>query len=46
MKNWQVLWPIRVILSWEEFSPWAFELIYILWNEKSSERIKKVLILL
>ena len=46
MKNWQVLWPIRVTLSWEEFSPWTFELIYILWNKKSSERIKKVLILL
>lgn len=46
MKNGQVLWPVRVTLSWEEFSPWAFEIIYILGNKKSSERIKKVLILL
>ena len=46
MKNGQVLWPIRVALSWEQFSPWALELIYILWNSKSSQRIKKVLDLL
>ena len=43
MKNWQVLWPIRISLSWEQFSPWAFELIYILWKNLSSQRIKKVL---
>jgi len=43
MKNWQVLWPVRVALSGEEFSPWALELIYILWKEKSIQRIKKVL---
>ena len=43
MKNGQVLWPVRVALSWEAFSPWALELIYILWNKKSSERIEKVL---
>ncbi len=43
MKNWQVLWPIRCTLSWEEFSPWAFEMIYILWNGESIKRIKKVL---
>jgi hypothetical protein len=43
MKNGQVLWPVRVALSWEQFSPWALELIYILWNNKSIERIKKVL---
>ncbi len=41
MKNWQVLWPVRCALSWEQFSPWALELIYILWREKSIERIKK-----
>ncbi len=43
MKNWQVLWPVRYALSWEQFSPWALELIFILGNEKSSERLKKVL---
>ena len=43
MKNGQVLWPVRVALSGEAFSPWALELIYILWNKKSSERIEKVL---
>jgi glutamyl/glutaminyl-tRNA synthetase len=43
MKNGQVLWPVRVALSWEMFSPWALELIFILWNKKSSERIEKVL---
>lgn len=43
MKNWQVLWPIRVCLSWEQFSPWAFELIGILGVKKSIERIQKML---
>jgi glutamyl-tRNA synthetase len=42
-KNGQILWPLRVALSWEEFSPWAFELAYILWKEKSIQRVKKVL---
>lgn len=44
LKNWQVLWPVRVALSREQFSPWALELIYILWKEKSIERIEKTLI--
>ncbi len=43
MKNWQVLWPVRVSLSGEEFSPGAFELISILWREKSIARINKFL---
>ncbi len=43
MKNGQVLWPVRCALSWEAFSCWALELIYILGNKKSSERLKKVL---
>jgi hypothetical protein len=30
-------------LSWEMFSPWALELIYILWREKSIDRISKCL---
>ena len=40
-KNWQVLWPLRCALSGEEFSPWALELIYILWKEESEKRIQK-----
>jgi glutamyl/glutaminyl-tRNA synthetase len=43
MKNWQVLWPVRCALSGEEFSPWALELIYILWIDKSIKRIKETL---
>lgn len=43
MKNGQVLWPVRVALSWEKFSPWALEMLYILWKEKSIERIEKSL---
>jgi hypothetical protein len=46
MKNGQVLWPVRVPLSWEQFSIWALELIYILGNKKSIERIEKILNLL
>jgi hypothetical protein len=29
-KNGQILWPLRIALSGEEFSPGAFELAYIL----------------
>lgn len=43
MKNWQVLWPVRCALSWEQFSPGALELLYILWIEESKKRIKKVI---
>jgi glutamyl/glutaminyl-tRNA synthetase len=43
MKNGQVLWPVRVALSWEQFSIWALELIYILWTEKSRQRIENIL---
>ena len=43
MKNGQVLWPTRVALSAEAFSPGALELIFILGNKKSSERISKIL---
>ncbi len=43
MKNGQVLWPTRCALSWEKFSPWAFEMIYILWNTESQIRINKTL---
>ena len=43
MKNGQVLWPVRVALSGEEFSPWAFEMIYIYGIEKSRDILQKVL---
>lgn len=43
MKNGQVLWPARVALSGEEFSPGTLELIYLLGKEKSLERINNVL---
>lgn len=43
MKNGQVLWPVRVALSMQQFSPGALELIYIFGKEKSIERIQKIL---
>ncbi len=43
MKNWQVLWPTRCALSWEQFSPWALELIFILWVEESKKRLEKTI---
>jgi len=43
MKNGQVLWPVRVALSMEQFSPGALELLYVLGKDKSIERIEKVL---
>lgn len=42
-KNGQVLWPIRVALSGEEFSPGAFELAHILGKDESLRRIDRVL---
>ncbi len=42
-KNGQVLWPLRVALSGEEFSPGAFELAYILGRDESIKRVKKVI---
>jgi glutamyl-tRNA synthetase len=42
-KNGQVLWPLRIALSGEEFSPGAFELAYILWRDESLKRIEKYL---
>jgi glutamyl/glutaminyl-tRNA synthetase len=42
-KNGQILWPVRVALSMQQFSPGALELVYILGKEKSIQRIEKVL---
>lgn len=43
MKNGQVLWPVRVGLSMQQFSPGALEMVYIFGREKSIERLQKVL---
>jgi glutamyl-tRNA synthetase len=43
MKNGQVLWPVRVAIYMQQFSPGGLELIYIFGREKSIERIGKVL---
>jgi len=39
LKNWQTLWPIRAILSWVQASPWAFEIMYILWKQETLKRL-------
>ena len=39
-KNWQILWPIRSVLTWVQASPWAFEMLYVLGKEESLNRIK------
>ncbi len=43
VKNGQVLWPLRVALSNEEFSPGVFELMVVLGKEKSLKRLKEAL---
>ena len=43
LKNWQVLWPIRAILTGVEASPWAFEMLYILGKKESLKRLKDML---
>lgn len=42
-KNGQILWPLRVALSGEEFSPGAFELAYMLGQTITIHRIQKLL---
>ena len=42
LKNGQILWPIRAILSGVEASPGAFELMEILWKEETLKRLKKI----
>jgi glutamyl/glutaminyl-tRNA synthetase len=41
LKNGQVLWPIRAILTGVEASPGAFEMLYILGKEESILRLKE-----
>ncbi len=43
LKNGQVLWPLRAMLTWVEASPWAFEMLYLLWKEESLLRLKSYL---
>lgn len=43
MKNGQVLWPLRIALSGEEFSPGAFELVHILGLDVSRQRVQAML---
>ncbi len=43
LKNGQVLWPLRIALSGEEFSPGAFELASILGLETAKTRVKRLI---
>lgn len=40
LKNGQVLWPLRAVLSGEQYSPGAFEMLWALGKEESLNRIK------
>lgn len=40
IKNGQLLWPMRVALSGEQFSPGVFELIWVLGKEESLKRLQ------
>ncbi len=44
IKNGQLLWPMRVALSGEQYSPGVFELIWVLGKEESVKRLKAGLI--
>lgn len=41
LKNGQVLWPTRVALTGEQFSPGVFEVLWALGKEKSLQRLKQ-----
>jgi glutamyl/glutaminyl-tRNA synthetase len=41
LKNGQVLWPLRAILTGVEASPGAFEMLYVLGKEESMVRLKE-----
>jgi glutamyl-tRNA synthetase len=40
LKNGQVLWPMRVALTGEQFSPGVFEVIWVLGKEECLKRLK------
>ncbi len=42
LKNGQVLWPLRVALTGQEFSPGVFEMLWALGKEESLSRLKKI----
>lgn len=44
MKNSQVLWPTRVALTGEQFSPGVFEVLWALGKEKALDRLKKAIL--
>jgi len=41
LKNGQVLWPLRAVLTGEQFSPGVFEVAWALGKEESMKRIEK-----
>lgn len=43
LKNGQVLWPVRVALTGEQFSPGAFEMAWALGKEKTLNRLSQAL---
>ncbi|MBU0668127.1 glutamate--tRNA ligase [Patescibacteria group bacterium] len=43
LKNGQLLWPLRVALSGEEFSPGTFEMLWALGKDESLKRINRSL---
>ncbi len=43
LKNGQVLWPLRVALTGQSFSPGAFEMIFILGKSRTLSRIEQTL---
>ena len=43
LKNGQVLWPMRVALSNEEYSPGVFELMLVLGKDRSLKRLRSAL---
>ena len=42
LKNGQVFWPVRAILTGEQFSPGVFEVVWALGKDESLARLKKV----
>lgn len=42
-KNAYYLWPMRVALTREQFSPWTMEVMDVLWKEESLKRIEEAI---
>ncbi|HLG25719.1 MAG TPA: hypothetical protein VI588_02925, partial [Candidatus Gracilibacteria bacterium] len=43
LKNGQLLWPLRVALTGEQFSPGVFEVLWVLGKEESIRRVKSLI---